>query len=89
MSSLVLADKAIAGFTVRTANLQQALAKNPILVTALNPIIGYALAAEIAKAAYKQDRPILEVAVEMTALSREDLEKLLDPTHLTQGGINE
>ena len=87
--SLVLADKAIAGFTVRTANLQQALAKNPILVTALNPIIGYALAAEIAKAAYKQDRPILEVAVEMTALSREDLEKLLDPTHLSQGGIND
>ncbi len=87
-ASLVLADKAIAGFTVRTANLQQALAKNPILVTALNPIIGYALAAEIAKAAYKQDRPILELAAKMTALSREDLEKLLDPTHLTQGGIN-
>ena len=86
--SLVLADRAIAGFTVRTGNLNQALAKNPILVTALNPIIGYDLASEIAKAAYKQDRPILEVAAEMTALSREDLEKLLDPTHLTQGGIN-
>jgi fumarate hydratase, class II len=84
-----LADKAIAGFVVRTANLQQALAKNPILVTALNPIIGYALAAEVAKAAYKQDRPIIDVAAEMTALSREDLEKLLEPGHLTQGGINE
>ena len=85
----VLADKAIAGFIVRTDNLQQALAKNPILVTALNPIIGYALAAEVAKAAYKQGRPIIEVAAEMTALSREDLEKLLEPGHLTQGGINE
>ena len=85
----VLADKAIAGFTVRTANLQQALAKNPILVTALNPIIGYEKAAEVAKAAYKQGRPIIEVAAEMTALSREDLEKLLEPFHLTQGGINE
>jgi len=85
----VLADKAIAGFTVRTANLQQALAKNPILVTALNPIIGYEKAAEVAKAAYKQGRPIIEVAAEMTALSREDLEKLLEPVHLTQGGINE
>ena len=87
--SEVLADKAIAGFTVRTDNLQQALAKNPILVTALNPIIGYALAAEVAKAAYKQGRPIIEVAAEMTALSREELEKLLEPSHLTQGGINE
>ncbi|MDD1630982.1 MAG: class II fumarate hydratase [Methylococcaceae bacterium] len=85
----VLADKAIAGFTVRTANLQQALAKNPILVTALNPIIGYEKAAEVAKAAYKQGRPIIEVAAEMTALSREDLEKLLEPVHLTQGGISE
>ncbi|MGR8999261.1 MAG: class II fumarate hydratase [Gammaproteobacteria bacterium] len=87
--SKLLADKAIAGFTVRTDNLQQALAKNPILVTALNPIIGYAKAAEIAKAAYKQGRPIIDVASEMTALSREDLEKLLEPVHLTQGGINE
>jgi fumarate hydratase class II len=87
--SNLLADKAIAGFTVRTDNLQQALAKNPILVTALNPIIGYAKAAEIAKAAYKEGRPIIEVASEMTDLSRKDLEKLLDPAHLTQGGINE
>ncbi len=84
-----LADKAIAGFTVRTGNLQQALARNPILVTALNPIIGYDKAAEIAKAAYKQGRPIIDVAAEMTSLSREELEKLLEPSHLTQGGINE
>jgi len=87
--SKLLADKAIAGFIVRTDNLQQALAKNPILVTALNPIIGYAKAAEVAKAAYKQNRPIIEVACEMTDLSRDTLEKLLEPLHLTQGGINE
>jgi len=85
----VLADKAIAGFTVREANLQQALAKNPILVTALNPIIGYQKAAEVAKAAYKQGRPIIDVAAEMTELSREELEKLLEPAHLTHGGISE
>ncbi|NOT10902.1 MAG: class II fumarate hydratase [Methylococcaceae bacterium] len=87
--SRLLADKAIAGFTVRNDNLQQALARNPILVTALNPIIGYAKAAEVAKAAYKQGRPIIDVATEMTDLSRENLEKLLEPAHLTQGGINE
>ncbi len=85
--SRLLADKAIAGFTVREDNLKVALAKNPILVTALNPIIGYARAAEIAKAAYKQGRPIIDVAVEMTDLNRVELEKLLDPGHLTQGGI--
>ena len=86
--SRLLADKAIAGFTVRQDNLQEALAKNPILVTALNPIIGYAKAAEVAKAAYKQGRPIIDVAAEMTELSHEELVKLLDPAHLTRGGIN-
>jgi fumarate hydratase class II len=87
--SVVLADKAIADFVVKEEQLQQALAKNPILVTALNPIIGYLKAAEIAKTAYKQGRPIIDVAVEMTDLSRAELEKLLDPTHLTLGGINQ
>ncbi len=85
--SKLLADKAIAGFTVREDNLQKALALNPILVTALNPIIGYAKAAEIAKAAYKQGRPIIDVAAEMTDLGRDELQKLLEPGHLTQGGI--
>jgi fumarate hydratase, class II len=87
--STALANKAIVGFTVQTDNLQQTLAKNPILVTALNPIIGYAKAAEVAKAAYKQKRPIIEVAAEMTELSIAELEKLLNPAHLTQGGINQ
>ncbi len=85
--SRLFADKAIAGFTVREDNLQKALALNPILVTALNPIIGYAKAAEIAKAAYKQGRPIIDVATEMTGLERAELEKLLEPSHLTEGGI--
>lgn len=85
--SVLLAEKAIAGFQVQQASIDQALAKNPILVTALNPIIGYAKAAEIAKAAYKQKRPIIDVAAEMTELSHDELRKLLDPVQLTQGGI--
>lgn len=85
----LLADKAIAGFTVNQDNVSRSLAKNPILITALNPIIGYAKAADIAKAAYRQGRPIIDVAAEMTDLSREELEKLLDPIHLTRGGVPE
>lgn len=81
--SVLLADKAIADFTVKEARLQEALAKNPILVTALNSRIGYLKAAEIAKTAYQQGRPIIEVASEMTELSRAELENLLDPTQLT------
>ncbi len=87
--SNVLADKAIATFAVREKNTQAALSRNPILVTALNPIIGYEKAAEIAKAAYKQERPIIDIALEMTDLTRETLEKALDPKQLTKGGISE
>lgn len=87
--SNVLADKAIAGFEVRGENLQGALSRNPILVTALNPIIGYMKAAEIAKTAYKQGRPVIDVAVEMTDLSREELENFLNPGKLTEGGIQD
>ncbi len=87
--SNVLADKAIAGFEVRGESLQGALSRNPILVTALNPIIGYMKAAEIAKAAYKQGRPVIDVAVEMTDLSKGELENLLNPAKLTEGGIQD
>lgn len=86
-SARSLADKAITTFSVREDNLEIALAKNPILVTALNPVIGYLRAAEIAKLAYKQGRAIIDVAEEETELSREELTRLLDPKKLTLGGI--
>jgi len=86
-SSRLLADKAIAGFTVNQARLQEALSRNPILVTALNSRVGYLKAAEIAKQAYQESRPIIEVALKKTDLSRSELEHLLDPEKLTQGGL--
>lgn len=81
--SRLLADQAITGFVVNTENLTKALAKNPILVTALNPIIGYSKAAKIAKQAYAEKRPIVDVAEENTDLSRKELEELLNPKDLT------
>jgi fumarate hydratase class II len=83
----LLADKAIAGFSVNEGNLQAALERNPILVTALNPVIGYELGAATAKKAYADGRPILEVALEMTDLDENELSRLLDPAGLTEGGI--
>jgi fumarate hydratase class II len=83
-----LADHALAGFTVNHARLQDALARNPILVTALNPVIGYEKGAAIAKKAYAEGRPILDVAAEMTQMSVDELRRLLDPKTLTQGGIH-
>jgi len=83
-----LADNALAGFTVNRARLDDALARNPILVTALNPVIGYEKGAAIAKKAYAEGRPILDVAAEMTHLSVDELRRLLDPKSLTEGGIH-
>ncbi|OED45006.1 aspartate ammonia-lyase [Endozoicomonas sp. (ex Bugula neritina AB1)] len=83
-----LADKAISGFKVKTQNIDSALYHNPVLVTALNPVIGYMKAAEIAKLAYSEQRPILDVAIEKTGMSKKELSKLLDPLLLTEGGIS-
>jgi fumarate hydratase, class II len=82
-----LADKAVAGFKVNAARLAEALERNPILITALNPVIGYEQGAAIVKRAYAEGRPIREVAAEMTDLPREELARLLDPRELTRGGI--
>ncbi len=87
-ASRALADRAIAGFKVREDHIKQALDKNPILVTALNPVIGYEKGAATAKQAYKQGRPILDVALETTGLSRTELKALLDPMALTKGGVH-
>jgi fumarate hydratase, class II len=84
---VALADRAIAGFTVNRERLAEALERNPILVTALNSIIGYEKGAAIAKQAYAEGRPIREVAERLTKLSAEELAKLLDPVELTRGGV--
>ena len=86
-ASGLLADKAIAGFKVRQDKIREALDKNPILVTALNAVIGYDKGAATAKQAYKQGRPILDVALETTGLPKAKLQELLDPMALTRGGV--
>jgi fumarate hydratase class II len=83
----VLADAAIKGFTVNQQRLDEALERNPILVTALNPVIGYEKGAAVAKQAYKEGRAIREVAAEQTELGADQLRELLDPLELTKGGI--
>ena len=86
-ASKVLAERAITGFTVNQDKLNEALDRNPILVTALNPVIGYEKGAAIAKKAYAQGRPVREVAAEETDLTDEELDRLLDALELTKGGI--
>jgi len=82
-----LADHALAGFTVNRKHIGDALERNPILVTALNPVIGYEKGAAIAKKAYAEGRSVMDVAAQMTDLSVDELKRLLDPSALTEGGI--
>ena len=85
--SRLLIDKAIRDFGVRADAMQELVDKNPIMVTVLNPIIGYDRAAAIAKKAYAQNRRLKDVALEDTDLSAEELDTLLDAKAMTEGGI--
>jgi fumarate hydratase class II len=87
--SRLLADMAIAGFTANEARVADLVEKNPILVTALNPVIGYEKGAAVAKKSYAEGRRLKDVALEMTDLSAEELDRLLDPRKMTEGGIAE
>jgi fumarate hydratase, class II len=81
-----LAQKAIAGMTINREVYKEAVVRNPILVTALNPKIGYLAAARIAKKAIAENRPIIDIALEETDLTRSELIELLDPTTMADGG---
>lgn len=82
-----LGEKAIADTQVNAANLEQKLAANPIMVTALNPLVGYEIGAKIAKRVYETGEAVIDVALDMTDLDRATLERVLDPAELTKGGF--
>ncbi|MEX0896616.1 MAG: class II fumarate hydratase [Steroidobacteraceae bacterium] len=84
-SARALAARVIPGLTVHTARISETLARNPMLLTALAPRIGYDGAAVIARRAASEARPILEIAIDETGLPREELARLLDPARLARG----
>ncbi|MFH5885129.1 class II fumarate hydratase [Halalkalibaculum sp. DA3122] len=84
----VEAEKSVSRLNVNKERIDEMVGRNPVLVTALNPIIGYDKAAKIAKKAFAEKRPVKEVAREMTDLSDEELDEALDPIKLTRGGFS-
>jgi fumarate hydratase class II len=87
-SAYALANQCLRDAEPNVSRLSDALARNPILVTALNPVIGYERAAAIAKRAYAEGRPVFDVALEMSGLKEDELRRLLDPATLTKGGLH-
>jgi fumarate hydratase class II len=84
-SARALADRVLPELVIHGDRLSESLARNPMLLTALAPRIGYDRAAAIAKRAAADGRPILDVAVDETGLPREELAWLLDPGRLARG----
>ena len=84
-----LADRSVSRLDVNKECVADMVGRNPVLVTALNPLIGYDQAAKIAKKAFAESRPVKEVAREMTDLSDEELDQALDPIKMTKGGFME
>jgi fumarate hydratase class II len=80
-------DKCVVGIAANPDKAAGWLAKNAILVTALNPVIGYLKGAEVAKEAIATDRPIIEVVVEKGYLTAEEAARILDARKMTEGGI--
>jgi fumarate hydratase class II len=80
-------EKCVVGVQVNQSKAEGWLAKNPILVTALNPIIGYSKGAEVAKKALAENKPVKQVVVELGYMTAEEADAALDARAMTEGGI--
>ncbi|MFO0753769.1 MAG: class II fumarate hydratase [Thermodesulfovibrionales bacterium] len=74
----IFADKALAGLRVNAERIRAQLDRNPLIATALAPVLGYEKTAEIVKKAVAEDRTIRDVALETGLLSEGELDALLD-----------
>jgi aspartate ammonia-lyase len=75
--------KCIDGITVNEKTLEHYMETTVGIVTALNPVLGYEKATELANEAYKSGKGILEIIREKKVLSEEQIKQLLDPVKLT------
>jgi fumarate hydratase class II len=83
----VLAEKCVDGITANEERARELLEGNLSLATALAPRIGYDLAAQIAKDAFKEGKTAREVAREKSGLSEAELDEIMDARAMTEPGI--
>ncbi|NLN26896.1 MAG: class II fumarate hydratase [Firmicutes bacterium] len=86
-ASRMFVEKALKGLTVNREVCEGYVERSTSLVTALNPLIGYDRAAEIALKAFAENRPVREVAYEMSGLSKEEVDAAISPRAQTEPGI--
>ncbi len=80
-------EKCVTGLIINRETAEGWLARNPVLITALNPVIGYLKGAEVAKKALAEGRGIREVVVELGYLNEEEADAALDAAAMTRGGL--
>lgn len=85
-SAAMLSEKVVEGFTVNRDRLASLLDLNPLLATALSPVIGYEMTTEIVKKARAEGRPVKEVAAEISGMSKAGIDKILSLKNLTGSG---
>jgi aspartate ammonia-lyase len=75
--------KCIDGITVNEKTLAHYMETTVGIVTALNPVLGYDKATELANEAYKSGKGVLEIIREKKLLTEQQIQELLDPVKLT------
>lgn len=83
----VFRDKCVEGIEADAARARELVERNIIVVTALNPHIGYDNGAIAAKEAFASGRNVSDVVVEKGWLTQEQVDDFLDIKRMTEGGI--
>ncbi|WP_280769776.1 aspartate ammonia-lyase [Salipaludibacillus daqingensis] len=83
----VFRDFAVEGIEANIDHCKSLVENSVGIITAINPHVGYEVAARIAKEAITSNRPVREICIERGILSEEELDRILDPKEMTNPGI--
>ena len=86
-ASSTFAERCVVGIEANESRALELVERNAIIVTALNPHIGYDAGARIAKQAVETGRPVRELVLEARLMTAEELDRALDLKRMTEGGI--
>src|SRR5690606_39553051 len=77
-------ERCVEGLQANTAQIETHLQRSLMLVTALNPHIGYDAAAAVAKKAHKENKSLRKVVLEEKLMTEPEVDKALDPAAMTR-----
>ncbi|WP_101876524.1 aspartate ammonia-lyase [Lachnoclostridium edouardi] len=81
-------DNCVSGITANETRCRYLVENSVGIITALCPHVGYQKAADIAKKALQTGEPVRSIILQENLLSQEQLDRILDPVHMTEPGIS-